>query len=95
MENQSSQYKEIIEKIDYNNYLLGVNSNLKRNQQKKIQIINPQNRGKTPIYTRVKSLLNGENNNNLRLENRIEYKEREEIDPSSISYKSNNTLYIK
>ena len=93
MENQSSQYKEIIEKIDYNNYLLGINSNLKRNQQKKIQIINPQNRGKTPIYTRVKNLLNGENNNNLRLENRIEYKEREEIDPSSISYKSNNTLY--
>ena len=67
MELQNKNYKELIDKIDYNNYLLGINSNLKKKQPKIIQPYQSltQTRDKTPIYTRVKNLLNGENNNNI------------------------------
>ena len=66
MELQNKNYKELIDKIDYNNYLQGINSNLKKKQPKIIQPYKTltQTRDKTPIYTRVKNLLNGENNNN-------------------------------
>ena len=62
MEAQSKNYKELIDKIDYNNYLLGVNSNLRRRQPRQFQVLKTQNRGITPGYTRIRNPLNNENN---------------------------------
>ena len=69
MEVQNRNYKELIDKIDYNNYLLGVNSNLKRKQPRKIQVLRTQMRDKTPVYTRVRNFLNSYNNDNYIYEN--------------------------
>ena len=39
MEVKKQNYKELMDKIDYNNYLLGVNSNLKKRIPRQYQAI--------------------------------------------------------
>ena len=54
-----------MDKINYNNYLLNENSNLKRRQPRPFQALKNQTRDKTPTFTRVRNQLNQENNNNI------------------------------
>ena len=65
MEQKNENYKELMDKIDYNNYLLNVNSNLKRRQPKQFQVLRSQNRDKTPSLTRIRNPINQENANNI------------------------------
>ena len=69
MEQKNENYKELMDKIDYNNYLLNVNSNLKRRQPKQFQALRSQNRDKTPSFTRIRNPLNQENANNISYQN--------------------------
>ena len=109
MENQNSNYKEIIDKIDYNNYLLGVNSNLKKMQNRKFQALKTPIRDKTPVYTRVKNPLSRNiryntkenskflmpNSNNLNNENNkfISSIKQMKEDPVVMSNTTDNTLF--
>ena len=65
MESKSQNYKHLMESRDYNNNLLNVNSNLKRRQPKKIQVLRNQGRDKTPTFTRIRNPLNQGNINNI------------------------------
>ena len=92
MEAENQNYQKLMDRIDYNNYLLGVNSNLKRKQPKTIPILNIKARDKTPAYTRIRNPLNRDNNynpyhtsNNI-IENNI--KERNNFKFISSSYKN-------
>ena len=92
MEAENQNYQKLMDRIDYNNYLLGVNSNLKRKQPKTIPILNMKARDKTPAYTRIRNPLNRDNNynpyhtsNNI-IENNI--KERNNFKFISSSYKN-------
>ena len=66
MDVKDSNYKKLIDKIDYNNYLLDVNSNLKKTQPRKFQVIRSQTQNNTPIYTRIRNPLNKDINSNVR-----------------------------
>ena len=62
MENKRNQNKQLLNQIYKNNYFHEMNPNSKKYPHS-FQIFSPQSRGKTPIYTRVKNLLNIETNN--------------------------------
>ena len=83
MENKRTQNKNQIKHGIYNNVTFSeINSN--SNQiicERCHQLFSPQNRGRTPIYTRVRNFINRENNNN----NLINSNEKEEYNNISIS----------
>ena len=83
MENKRTQNKNQIKHGIYNNVTFSeINSN--SNQiicERCHQLFSTQNRGRTPIYTRVRNFLNRQNNNN----NLINSNEKEEYNNISIS----------
>ena len=86
MQNKRNQNQKLMNQIYKNNYILEIKSNTKGNQNN-FQMFSPQSRGKTPIYTRVKNLLNIETNNINNINNP---KQKEEYDLYSASNNSSN-----
>ena len=65
MENQDKNYKlhNSKSKNKINNFFHEIKTDINNNELKNIQPLTPPPRGKTPIYVRVKNLINGDNIN--------------------------------
>ena len=48
-------YRELADDIDYNNYRVGINTNLNRRQPNQIHALNTQTRYKPPSFTKIKA----------------------------------------
>ena len=84
MENRRNQNKQLLNQIYKNNYFHEMNPNSKKYPHS-FQIFSPKSRGKTPMYTRVKNLLNIETNNNINTN-----KPKEDYEIYSVSNNSSN-----